>query len=186
MPLPRRLTGIAGPALLVVTAALLGGCAQPDQLGHESQPGGTGSAQAPGTATAAPEQPAITAVPGVTPGSPLPQSGSDAQGTVDQPVEISTRGPAELLVRTEVLQPGQSTGWIRHPGTALTAIRSGTVIVQRAGSCEPAGFGPGQAFSLGDGEPNLLRNDGAEPVVLTRSELLAPGSPEREPTAPAC
>lgn len=68
----------------------------------------------------------------------------------------------------------------------VSAVRSGTVTVQRAGRCEPEGFGGGQAFFLGDGEPNELRNDGAEPVVLTRSALLAPGSPEREPVEPAC
>lgn len=209
MPLPRRLTGPAGPALLVATAALLAGCAQSGQLGHERgsadpagtpEPAGTAAPAVPGdpddgggtepgtpgTATVAPDEPASTSVPGTAPGSPVAQAGSDAQGTVDRPVEISTPGPAELLVRTEVLQPGEDTGWVRHPGTVISAVRSGTVTVQRAGSCGPADFGGGQAFFLGDGEPNLLRNDGPEPVVLTRSELLAPDTPERESVDPAC
>lgn len=212
----RTPTGVnmAAGALLVAAGALLAGCAQPGQLGHDesgaagpdrssapsaapADPGSPGSGatgSAPGGSApdgggspngGGPDDPTGTAVSGV-PGAPVAQAGSDTRGTLERPVEITTPGQAELLVRTEVLQPGQATGWIRHPGTATSAVRSGAVTVQRAGRCEPQMFGPGQAFFLGDGEPNELRNDGEEPVVLTRSELLAPGNPEREPTAPAC
>jgi hypothetical protein len=31
-----------------------------------------------------------------------------------------------------------------------------------------------------------MRNDGPDPVVLTRSELLAPDTEERRPAPPAC
>jgi quercetin dioxygenase-like cupin family protein len=174
VPLARHLLG---PALLVATAALLAGCAQPGQLGHESD--------AVPSASAAPAPTTETALPGV-PDVPVTQAGSDARGRLDRPVDISTPGPAELLVRTEVLQPGQASGWVRHPGTVISVVRSGTVTVQRADSCEPRPFGPGEAFFLEDGRPNELRNDGPDPVVLTRSELLAPGAPEREPAEPAC
>lgn len=207
MPLTRRTTG---PALLVATAALLAGCAQSGQLGHAPEtadgagtpepapvaaPGdpGAGGSAIPGTAVVAPEEPATTTAPGVpgevpaiAPGSPLAQAGSDTRGTVDRPVEISTPGPAELLVRTEVIEPGGSTGWVRHPGTVVSAVRSGTVTVERAGACAPETVGVGGAFFLGDAEPNRLRNDGPGPVVLTRSALLAPGVAEREPVEPAC
>jgi len=185
---------LAGPALLVAVAALLAGCAQPGQLGHESaDPAGAASPAAPGTTEPAPpgtgpgspDDPTGTALPGV-PGAPVAQAGSDTRGVLERPIEISTPGPAELLVRTEVLQPGQVTGWIRHPGTATSAVRSGELTVQRAGRCEPQTFRTGEAFFIGDGEPNELRNDGPEPVVLTRSQLLAPGIPEREPVEPAC
>ncbi|MEV1293010.1 cupin domain-containing protein [Pseudonocardia sp. NPDC049635] len=196
---------LAGPALLVVVAALLAGCAQPGQLGHESDPGApeAGAPASPGTTEpappgpgapdpqgsapqdTAPQDPTAAALPGA-PGAPVAQAGSDTRATLDRPVEISTPGPAELLVRTEVLQPGQASGWVRHPGTAISAIRSGELTVQRAGRCEPQTFRTGEAFFLGDGEPNELRNDGSEPVVLTRSQLLAPGAVERETVEPAC
>lgn len=179
-----RTPTLTGVALLVAAGAMLAGCAQPDQLGHE-QDTGPQPAPAETSGPGAPDAPTATALPGV-PGAPVTQAGSDTQATLDRPVEIETPGPAELLVRTEVLQPGEATGWIRHPGTATSAVRSGTVTVQRAGRCEPQTFGSGQAFFLGDGEPNELRNEGPEPVVLTRSELLAPGVPEREPAEPAC
>lgn len=188
-----RTTGpVAGLAVLAVGTALVAGCAQPGQLGQEGQAGGDGG-PAPAAAPTAPGGPEAGAAPGSGEGAgvagippPLAQAGSDARGAVEQPVEITTPGPSELLVRTEVLAPGQATGWQRHPGTVISAVRSGTVTVVRAGDCRPAAFGAGAGFFLGDGEPNELRNDGAEPVVLTRSELLAPGAPEREPVAPAC
>jgi hypothetical protein len=120
VPLARHLPG---PALLVATAALLAGCAQPGQLGHESD--------AVPSASAAPAPTTEPALPGV-PDVPVTQAGSDARGRLDRPVDISTPGPAELLVRTEVLQPGQASGWVRHPGTVITVVRSGTVTVQRA------------------------------------------------------
>ncbi|ANY06702.1 cupin domain-containing protein [Pseudonocardia sp. HH130630-07] len=172
-----------GVVLLVLAGGLLAGCAQPGQLGHEPGAGPAGAgAQAPPEPGAGPAGPAQPGVPAV----PLAQAGSDARGELQRPVDISTPGPAELLIRTEVLAPGQATGWVRHPGTVVSAVRSGTLTVQRAGRCEPQDFGSGEAFFLGDGEPNELRNDGREPVVLTRSELLAPGEPEREPTDSRC
>lgn len=186
MPLARHLLG---PALLVATAALLAGCAQPGQLGHESDAApsdGTTVEILPADRSAVPTTSAAAPGGSEVPGATAAQAGSDAVGRLDRPVDISTPGPAELLVRTEVLQPGQASGWVRHPGTVISVVRSGTVTVQRADSCEPRPFGPGEAFFLEDGRPNELRNDGPDPVVLTRSELLAPGAPEREPAEPAC
>lgn len=179
-----RTPTLTGAVLLVVAGALLTGCAQSGQLGHQESATTEPSASMPAD-PGSPDAPSPTS-PSAVPGASVAQAGSDTRATLDRPVEIETPGPAELLVRTEVLQPGQATGWVRHPGTAISAVRSGTVTVQRAGRCEPQTFGSGDAFFLGDGEPNELRNDGPEPVVLTRSELLAPGVPEREPTEPAC
>lgn len=177
-------------ALLVLAVA--GGCAQPGQLGYpdEATPGANPAATpAPAPVDgAAPGAPGVPGAPGAPgpPGAAAATAGSDAQGTVEGPVQISTPGRAELLVRTEVLQPGQSTGWITHPGTVISVVRSGSVSLVRAQACEPAGFGPEQAFFLADGEAHELRNDGPDPGVLTRSELLAPATDERRPAEPAC
>ncbi|MBW0103312.1 hypothetical protein [Pseudonocardia sp. KRD291] len=188
----RAITGGAA-ALLALTVA--GGCAQPGQLGHEGgEPPADGAAPGTPGGPAAPGPDGSGGQPGVPPGGPAAQipgasvatAGSDARGTVTDPVQISTPGRAVFLVRTEILQPGQSTGWITHPGTVISVVRSGTVSVVRAQACEPARFGAEQAFFLGDGEANELRNDGPDPAVLTRSELLAPDTDERRPAEPAC
>lgn len=186
MPLARHL---AGPALLVATAALLAGCAQPGQLGHGSDAAPSDDGTTVEIVPVDPGPPPTTAVAvpgnGGWPARPI-TGATDPQGRIERPVEISTPGPADMLVREESLLPGESTGWIRHPGTMLTAVRGGTVTVVRAGRCEPQNFGTGEAFFLGDGEPSEVRNDGGVTVQLLRSGLLAPGAPEREPVRPAC
>lgn len=183
----------------------------PQDPGAAQAPGspqGPGAAQTPGAAQGpgaapgpgappggpqppvAPQDPAAAQVPGAgvsgVPGVPASAAGSDVRGSVEQPVRVDTPGRSEFLVRTEVLQPGQATGWISHPGTVLSVVRSGSVTVVRQKACEPARFGPNQGFFLADGEPNQLRNDGQEAVVLTRSEVLAPNSDERRPAEPGC
>ena len=89
-------------------------------------------------------------------------------------------------MRTETLAPGQSSGWITHPGTAISVVRSGTVTVVQREACAPAPVAPEQSFYVADATPYEMRNDGPDPVVLTRSELLAPGAQERRPVDPAC
>lgn len=184
MPFARHLIG---PALLVVTAALLAGCAQPGQLGHEpaAPPSDGTTVTIEQTDRGTPPTTSVTAPDGSSPARPV-TGATEPQGRVERPVEIETPGPADMLVREETLLPGESTGWIRHPGTMLSAVRGGTATVVRAGRCEPQTFGTGEAFFLGDGEPSVVRNDGTVPVQLLRSGLLAPDLPEREPVDPAC
>lgn len=157
--------------LALIVTALAAGCARQGELGHEHE--------------APPPPPPAAGVPGAPP-APVAAAGSDARGRLDAPVEISTPGPAEFLVRTETLAPGQSSGWITHPGTAISVVRSGTVTVVQREACAPAPVGPEQSFYVADATPYEMRNDGPDPVVLTRSELLAPGAPERRPVDPAC
>ncbi|MDQ4118316.1 MAG: cupin domain-containing protein, partial [Actinomycetota bacterium] len=117
---------------------------------------------------------------------PAAAAGSDAKGRLDAPVQVATQGPAEFLVRTETLAPGQSSGWVSHPGAVISVVRSGTVTVVQRDACAPAPVGPERSFFVGDATPYEMRNDGPAPVVLTRSELLAPGAEERRPAEPAC
>jgi len=124
-------------------------------------------------------------VPGAPP-APVAAAGSDARGRLDAPVQITTPGPAEFLVRTETLAPGRASGWITHPGAVISVVQSGTVTVVQRGACTPAPVGPERSFHVSDATPYEMRNDGPDPVVLTRSELLAPDAEERRPVEPAC
>ncbi|TCK27440.1 cupin domain-containing protein [Pseudonocardia endophytica] len=159
--------------LALVVTAFAAGCARPGELGHEDD--------AP-----PPPRPPAAAAPEPAPPVPVAAAGSDARGTLDAPVEIRTPGPAEFLVRTETLAPGQSSGWITHPGAVISVVRSGTVTVVQRDACTPAPVAPERSFYVADATPYEMRNDGPDPVVLTRSELLAPGAEERRPADPAC
>ncbi|MFP5021126.1 cupin domain-containing protein [Pseudonocardia phyllosphaerae] len=252
---PVRSPLVAG-ALLVASAAVLAGCAQPGELGHElpapdrdgsgssapadpgASQGGSGDEGGSGDAPAAPAPapdgprngggqdggPQNGGAPGQNgagrpsptqggqdgqsaeglPGVPDPSAGQEPRDTppkppgfgdkasadtlaaVDGPVKMDSSGPAQLVVKTEVLHAGENTGWIKHPGSVITAVRQGTVTIRTIGRCEPQTYGPGRAFPVQNGQSYELRNDGPTPIVLTRSELLTPGQPERSPGESAC
>lgn len=163
-----------GPAVVALGLAVLAaaGCARPGQLGM---------AAPPPVAVAAP------AVPSPAP-TPAPPTGPVLIGTgrLDERLTVRTSGPAVLSVRTEVLPPGGTTGWHRHPGTEMSIVRTGRVTVQREDSCTPERYVAGEAVSVPDGQLHAARNDGPEPAELVVTHLLEPGEPERTAGAPAC
>lgn len=158
-------------ALLLLAGAALVGCAQPGQLGHPLPP-------------PVPEPPAVAAAP-VAPQAPqLPAVlGS---GRVEGTVSMRSPGPALYSVRTEIIQPGASTGWHRHPGTEMTIVKSGAVRLQRADRCEGTRYETGDAVFVGDKQPHQLRNDGTVPAELVITYLLEPGKPDRADVSDPC
>jgi quercetin dioxygenase-like cupin family protein len=158
-------------AAVGLAAVVLTGCAQPGQLGH------------PG-----PEPVATVLVAPPAPAAPPPPTGPVliGSGRVEERVNIRTTAPAEYAVKTIVLRPGESTGWHRHDGPELTAVRSGEITVLREDDCEPARYSPGEAIFFPDGQPHLIRNDGRVPAELMVTSLLAPGAPGQTPVPPAC
>jgi quercetin dioxygenase-like cupin family protein len=159
-------------ALLLGGALLLGsaGCAQPGQLGHPLP--------------AAPPAPAPAAAP---PAAPVVRAAVEPiSGTVDSRVTIRTPGPAVYSVRTVVLAPGESLGWLRHPGTEMAVVRSGEVTLVRQGACDPVRYAEGQGLFVGDAVPHRLTNDGTVPAELLVTMLLAPGERESANTDSAC
>jgi quercetin dioxygenase-like cupin family protein len=171
-PTARAARLFRGTALLLATGLCLAGCAQPGQLGHPLP-----AAPAPVPAPAAQAVPAAPVTP--EPVEPI-------TGTVDSRVTIRTPGPAVYSVRTVVLSPGESLGWLRHPGTEMAVVRSGDVTLVRQGACDPIGYTEGQALFIGDAVPHRLTNEGTAPAELLVSMLLAPGAPESTDVEPAC
>ena len=162
-------TRLGAVALLV---GVLGGCAQPGQLGHP--------VEAP---TPAPEQEtAPVAVPSPVPTAPPLVS----SGLVEGGVSMRSSGPAQYSVRTVVLAPGESTGWHRHPGQELVLVSSGEIAVQRDDECAPARYAAGEGVFVPDREAHLMRNDGPLPAELVVSRLLTPGMRDEEDVPPAC
>jgi quercetin dioxygenase-like cupin family protein len=162
-----------GTALLLGTGFCLAGCAQPGQLGHPLP-----AAPAPVAA------PAAQAVAPMASAAPAPDE--PVTGTLDSRVTIRTPGPAVYSVRTVVLAPGESLGWLRHPGAEMAVVRTGDVTLVRQGACDPVGYTRGQALFIGDAVPHRLANEGTTPAELVVSMLLAPGAPESTDVEPAC
>jgi quercetin dioxygenase-like cupin family protein len=163
-PRPSRTTRMA--ALLLGGGVLVGACAQPGQLG---QP--------------VPAAPAAVVAP-VAPAGPAALE--PATGTMDAKVSIRTPGPAVYAVRTVVLAPGETQEWHRHPGTEMSIVRTGAVMLARDGACTPARFDEGQALFVADGAAHRLTNDDTVEAELVVTTLLAPGVPENEDVPSPC
>jgi quercetin dioxygenase-like cupin family protein len=162
-------------ALLLGAVLSLTACAQPGQLGQPLP-----AAPAPARAPAAAPAPAAQAAPAA------PATVEPVSGTVDSRVTIRTPGPAVYTVRTVVLAPGASLGWLRHPGTEMAVVRRGEVTLVRQGACDPVHYREGQALFVGDAVPHRLTNTGTSPVELLVTMLLAPGAAESTDVDAAC
>jgi quercetin dioxygenase-like cupin family protein len=162
--------------LLVLTGAVLAGCAQPGQLGHpvEATP-----APAPAAAVAPVEAAPIMA--------PAPQ-GPVVIGAahVDDRLTLRTLGEADLTTLTDTLDAGASTGWKRNPGPELVIVKTGAVALQVEGACKDDTYAAGKGFAVPDGKPYQVRNTGDGPVELVVTRLFAPGFPEPEDVPAAC
>lgn len=166
-----------GPAVLVaavVVAAVLvtvGGCAQPGQLGYPL-----------------PEPAAVAAQPVLAPAPMAPQAPPPlwASGRLPDRLDLRTTGPSTYQVRTVVLEPGEETGWHTHPGTELTIVASGRVLLQTEDDCDPDPVAIGVALTAEDGQAHRLRNDGAQPAELVVTHLLSPDEPAQTEVPAAC
>ena len=165
------MTLTARATALLLGGATLAGCAQPGQLGHPLP------VAPPAPPVAAAAAPVVQAAPATV---------EPVSGTVDSRVTIRTPGPAVYSVRTVVLEPGDSLGWHRHPGTEMAVVRSGDVTLVREDACDPVVYGAGEGLFVGDAVPHRLTNDGTAAAELLVTTLLAPGAEENVETEPAC
>ena len=147
--------------------ALLAGCAQPGQLGHPV------------------DTPAPAAGPAPTPPA-APDPGLDESGLVGVPVTVRTPGPAVFAVHTVTMAPGETSGWLRRPGTETAIVRSGAVTVLTSKDCRGTRFAAGDAMFVPDARPQFVRNAGSVPAELVVTTLLAPGVPDREVVPDPC
>lgn len=158
-------------SVLLVAAMVATACGQPGELGREP-------AAAPAAATTA----------GAAAPTSAPPTGPVliGSGTIAEPVEIDTPGPAVFSVRTVVVPPGGSTGWHTHPGTETSIVTAGEITLVRGDDCEPETVAAGDAVFIADQVPHLARNDGTVPAEIVVTYLLAPGAPDRLDAPEAC
>ena len=109
-----------------------------------------------------------------------------AQGRLEEPITVSTKGPTDFHIHQVVVQPGADSGWHTHPGVALDIVKSGTVTAY-LDECEPLTVKAGQAFFVPAGMPHLAANEGSEPAEIYVTYLVTAGADPRtdaeEPTA---
>jgi quercetin dioxygenase-like cupin family protein len=97
-------------------------------------------------------------------------------------VELATKGDSDLYVVSNVIQPGGSTGWHRHPGPSMITVKSGTITAYEGDdpSCKPTVYAAGSSFiDPGGDHVHILRNEGSVPAETIAVQLVAHGAPRR-------
>ena len=87
-------------------------------------------------------------------------------------------GSSELYVKSNVWQPGGSTGWHTHPGQSLIIVTAGTVTAYEGDdpACTPHAYTKGMTFvDPGGDHVHILRNE-SHVVARTIAVQLLPAS----------
>lgn len=121
--------------------------------------------------------------------------GTDSDGPE---IKIISKEPSDvyalttnLAVATATTPPG-STGWHWHPGPSVVLVKSGTASVYQGHdpTCTPVRYSIGSGFTepAGRAHVHMVRNEGAEPLVLQVFQIVPAGALRRidAPANPAC
>ena len=121
-------------------------------------------------------------------------SALNRSGVTSAPAPVATPAAADPLALTlsardvsivhQVYEPGEASGWHSHSGIHAVAVLSGTLTVYD-GQCQARTFQAGQPY-VGGQQLHLVRNESAEPVVMTVTYLnpASGGEPTRKLPAP--
>ncbi len=110
---------------------------------------------------------------------------TDAHSLVD--LQVKSKEPVDVVVRTHDYAVNSSTGWHTHPGPVLITVLEGTVTFYEYDdpTCSPTIVTAGQGY-LDTGHGHIGRNESGQPakdvtVIMApvgmpfRGELAAPG-----------
>lgn len=109
-----------------------------------------------------------------------------ARGDTLVPVSINTDGDATLLVQGLRLGPSASSGWHTHPGSEVSVITIGTVVLQTAAECVPVNYGAGQAVFIPAGVPHLVANEVGQDAHAVVTFTLPVNVPVRGDSPDVC
>ncbi len=108
-----------------------------------------------------------------------------ARGTLTTPVNAKADGivlrtghDTDHAVQKNVLPPGASSGWHRHPGVVLATVQSGAAVHYDS-NCTPEPIAAGQSFWESGPHAKVLRNETDHEVVVYVSYILPTGAPLR-------
>jgi quercetin dioxygenase-like cupin family protein len=79
----------------------------------------------------------------------------------------------EVSVNNVTVAPGGTSGWHRHQGVVIVAVRSGE-LTRYSSSCTKTTYAGGTAFTEGSSTV-LARNEGTTPVELVVTYLVPEG-----------
>ena len=100
----------------------------------------------------------------------------------DANIQIKTKGDVDVWIVTNTVSPGAHSGWHTHPGPSLVTVQSGTATYYEGDdpNCAPQRVRKGEGFvDEGGGHVHLVRNEGAEDLVLIATQILPVGAPRR-------
>ena len=109
-----------------------------------------------------------------------------AKGTTETPVSTVINGPATLVVQAFVMEPGASSGWHTHPGTELSVINEGSVVLQTAMACWPVTYSAGQAVFIPAGVPHRVANESGQDADVVVTYTLPADATVRGDSPDAC
>ena len=130
---------------------------------------------------------------GITLATPGFQAASTtlAQGTTDGiestvktdnwKLKIDARGPTQVAVIENRVQPGGHFGWHSHPGASIVVVKSGVSTFYRGDdpTCTPQVHPAGSAYVDPGGTVHIARNEGSEELVLLVTRIIPAGAMPR-------
>jgi quercetin dioxygenase-like cupin family protein len=108
----------------------------------------------------------------VAPSGATPPSGLTnvplARGTDVSNGTIAFQFGTDVAMAQITVNPGGSSGWHAHPGSAIIVVQQGALTVHqsRGSECQTATYRAGQAFIERPGEVDDVINSGTVPYVL--------------------
>ena len=105
-------------------------------------------------------------------------------------VKIRTKGPSTVAVSELRIAPGGNVGWHSHPGPSFVIVKSGTLTFYDGDdpNCTPQRHEAGTAYVDPGGDTHIVRNEGAEELVLYVTRVLPQDAAPRidEPSPGTC
>jgi len=106
----------------------------------------------------------------------------EASGESDRwHVELHATGISDIVTQSLVIAPGGATGWHSHPGPVFVSVESGTLTSYESDdpTCTPHVLQAGEALVEHPGHVHIVRNEGAENLVIKAMYIVQHDSATR-------
>ena len=115
--------------------------------------------------------------------APLGPLDVKVHATTPQPwrIKLRTHGLSDMYVADNLIDPGGTSGWHRHPGPSLIYVKAGTVTNYESSDprCRGHSYGAGSAFVDSGTDVHMLRNSGSVEAETIAFQLVPRGAMRR-------